>query len=57
MQFLFLYLYLDAILNLEVRIMNNIIFLDIDGVLNTTGDIRITETATVQVRKIDTPDK
>lgn len=24
--------------------------------VNTTGDIRITETATVQVRKIDTPD-
>lgn len=24
--------------------------------INTTGDIRITETATIQVRKIDTPD-
>ena len=40
-----------------LRVYKDCTISEYSDTLNTTGDIRITESATIQVRKIDTPDK
>ena len=39
-----------------LKVYKNCVISSYSNSVNTTGDIRITETATIQVRKIDTPD-
>lgn len=40
-----------------LRVYKDCTISEYSDTLNTTGDIRVTESATIQVRKIDTPDK
>lgn len=40
-----------------LKVYKNCVISSYSNSVNTTGDIRITETATIQVRKIDTPDQ
>ena len=46
----------DAATEKILKVYKNCTISSYSSTLNTTGDIRITETATVEVRKIETPD-
>lgn len=46
----------DAATEKILRVYKDCTISEYSDTLNTTGDIRITESATIQVRKIDTPD-
>lgn len=47
----------DAATEKILRVYKDCTISEYSDTLNTTGDIRVTESATIQVRKIDTPDK